>query len=218
LVTEGISLHVIENKEFISTEEELRSLIGYPSELVKKKVISHIDQHCRDFISKSPFIFISTSDAIGKCDVSPRGDSAGFVQVVDDKHILIPERPGNKKMDTLSNIISNPEIGLIFLIPGLGETLRINGRAFITKDSELLNTMAVRGIVPLLGILVAVEECFLHCAKSFRRSGLWDPTSWLNTNELPSASKILSDHAKLDGMTAEIIAVRLEEGYSKRLY
>jgi PPOX class probable FMN-dependent enzyme len=211
-------LSFIDNQKFVTTESELRSLIGYPSELVSHKVISHIEEHCRDFIAKSPFLLISTADSIGKCDVSPRGDSTGFVQVVDDKHLLIPDRPGNKKIDSLRNILSNPEIGLVFLIPGLGETLRINGHAFITKDNELLKTMAVNGIVPLLGIVVAVEECFLHCAKAFRRSGLWEPESWLHKSKLPSASKILSDHAKLDGMTAEVIAVRLEEGYSKRLY
>ncbi|NRF93358.1 pyridoxamine 5'-phosphate oxidase family protein [Paenibacillus frigoriresistens] len=211
-------LSFIDNKELITTVEELRSLIGYPSELVQHKVISHIDEHCRDFIAKSPFIFISTSDSTGRCDVSPRGDSAGFIRVVDDKHIVIPERPGNKRMDTLTNIISNPEIGLVFLIPGLGETLRINGRAFVTKDRELLNTMAVNGKIPLLGIVVAIEECFLHCAKAFRRSRLWEPESWLNKDELPSAAKILSSHVKLEGVTAELIAERLEEGYSKRLY
>jgi PPOX class probable FMN-dependent enzyme len=211
-------LSFINTQEFISTESELTVLIGSPSELVQHKVISIIDEHCRDFIAKSPFIFISTSDSIGKCDVSPRGDSAGFVQVVDDKHIVIPDRPGNKRIDSLRNILSNPEIGLVFLIPGLGETLRINGRAFLTKNSELLKTMAVNGIVPLVGIVVAVEECFLHCAKAFRRSKLWESESWLNRNVLPSASNILSAHAKLEGMTSEVIAVRLEEGYSKRLY
>jgi len=211
-------MSLINREQFISTEEELRSLVGYPSELVQHKVITHIDRHCADFIAKSPFLFISTSDAAGKCDVSPRGDSAGFVQVIDDRHLVIPDRPGNKRMDSFRNILSNPETGLLFLIPGLGETLRINGRAYITKDSELLKTMAVKGIVPLLGIVVAVEECFLHCAKAFRRSGLWEPESWLNQSERPSPSRILSDHVKLDGMTAEVIADRLEEGYSKRLY
>jgi predicted pyridoxine 5'-phosphate oxidase superfamily flavin-nucleotide-binding protein len=112
-------LSFINTQEFISTESELTVLIGSPSELVQHKVISIIDEHCRDFIAKSPFIFISTSDSIGKCDVSPRGDSAGFVQVVDDKHIVIPDRPGNKRIDSLRNILSNPEIGLVFLIPGL---------------------------------------------------------------------------------------------------
>ncbi|WP_141692386.1 pyridoxamine 5'-phosphate oxidase family protein [Paenibacillus pectinilyticus] len=208
----------INRKEFVSTEEELRSLIGYPSGLVNHKVISHIDQHCRDFIAKSPFIFMSTSDASGKCDVSPRGDSAGFVHVIDETYLVIPDRPGNKRMDTICNVISNPEIGLIFIIPGLGETLRINGQAYITKDKELLQSMAVNEKIPLLGIVVAVEECFIHCAKAFRRSSLWEPSSWLNPSELPSASNILSDHAKLDGMTPEVISDRLKEGYQKRLY
>lgn len=211
-------MDIINNQQFISSEEELRSLIGYPSEVVKQKDISYIDEHCRDFIARSPFVCISTSDSEGKCDVSPRGDKAGFIQVVDDKHLVIPERPGNKRMDSLRNILSTSEIGLVFLIPGLGETLRINGRAYITKDSDLLKTMAVNGKIPLVGIVVAVEECFIHCAKAFRRSGLWEPESWLNNNELPSAAAIISAYAKLEGMTPEVIAVRLEEGYTQRLY
>nr|WP_152970592.1 pyridoxamine 5'-phosphate oxidase family protein [Bacillus sp. FJAT-28004] len=207
------------NKEaFISTEAELRSLIGYPSELVEHKDISYLDEHCRDFIAKSPFVFISTSNSNGECDGSPRGDSAGFVHVVDDKHLVIPERPGNKRIDSLRNILSNPEIGLVFLIPGLGETLRINGRAFITKDNELLETMAANGKIPLLGIVVAVDECFLHCAKAFRRSKLWESDSWLHKNELPSPSKIIASHVNLEGVTSEMVAARLEEGYTKRLY
>lgn len=121
-------------------------------------------------------------------------------------------------MDSLRNILSTSEIGIVFLIPGLGETLRINGRAHITKDSDLLKTMAVSGKIPVVGIVVAVDECYLHCAKAFRRSGLWEPESWLNKKELPSAATIISAHAQLDGMTPEVIAARLEEGYTQRLY
>ncbi|NQX67692.1 pyridoxamine 5'-phosphate oxidase family protein [Paenibacillus alba] len=214
----GLSLPKINPNELVTTEEELRSILGYPSELVNKKVISHIDAHCRDYIAKSPFVFISTADAHGKCDVSPRGDAAGFVHIVDEKTIIIPDRPGNKRVDTFRNMISNPEIGLLFLIPSFGETLRINGRAFITKDKQLLQAMRASDKDPLLGIVVQVEECFLHCAKAFKRSGLWEPESWLQREMLPSAATILADHAKLEGITAEVIADRLAEGYSKRLY
>ncbi|WP_053376397.1 pyridoxamine 5'-phosphate oxidase family protein [Paenibacillus sp. FJAT-27812] len=208
----------INDQEIILTESELRSIIGYPSEIVQQKSISHLDEHCRDYIAKSPFLFISTSNASGKCDVSPRGDAAGFVHVVDDHYLVIPERRGNKRMDSLCNILSNPEVGLIFLIPGLGETLRVNGRAFITKDSELLKPMAVNQIIPTVGIVVAVEECFLHCAKAFKRSGLWELETRIEKEKLPSASKILSAHIKLEGITSEVIAANLEEGYAKRLY
>lgn len=202
----------------IETEEELRSIIGYPSELVKRKVITYIDSHCKDFISRSPFLVISTSDESGYCDVSPRGDRPGFVFVLDEKHLVIPERPGNKRSDTLRNILSNPNAGLLFLIPGLGETLRVNGKASLVKDDSLLERMAVNGKKPLLGILVEVEECFIHCAKAMIRSGLWKPESWGDKDSLPNASKILADHVKLPGMTEETIKSSLKEDYKTELY
>lgn len=202
----------------IKSEEELRSIIGTPSELVKNKVITHLDHHCIDFISKSPFIVLSTSDNNGYCDASPRGDQPGFVQVLNEKQLIIPERPGNKKIDSLTNILSNPKIGLLFFIPGLGETLRINGYATIVKDEKLLMKMAVRGKTPLLGIGVEVEECFLHCAKAFKRSGLWEPNTWADKTELPTPAKILLEHAKLPNSSVESIQKRLEDGYKNRLY
>jgi len=202
----------------IKSEEELRSIIGYPSELVNKKVISQLDHHCIDFISKSPFLVLSTSDNFGYCDASPRGDQPGFVQVLNEKQLIIPERPGNKRIDTLRNILSNPRVGLLFFIPGLGETLRINGHATIVKDEELLMTMAVSGKTPLLGIGVEVDECFIHCAKAFKRSGLWEPETWADKEELPRAAKILLEHTKLPDSSEESIQKRLEEGYKNRLY
>ncbi|MED1203008.1 pyridoxamine 5'-phosphate oxidase family protein [Heyndrickxia acidicola] len=205
-------------KNVIETEEELRALLGFPSELVKNKVISSLDGHCRDFISKSPFLVLSTSDSDGQCDASPRGDSPGFVLVLDDKWLVIPERRGNKKMDSLRNVVTNPHVGLLFLIPGLGETLRINGKAVIIKDDELLEKMEVKGKRPLLGIAIEVEECFIHCAKAFKRSKLWEMDSWLENGLLPSAAKILSDHAKLPGYNDRVIAESLQAGYKERLY
>jgi len=205
-------------REIVKTEEELRSITGYPSELVKRKAISYIDHHCRDFISRSPFVIISTADSSGSCDASPRGDMPGFVLVLDEKRLVIPERPGNRRIDSMRNILSNPQIGLLFLIPGLGETLRINGKAFLVKDGDLLEQMTVHGKKPLIGIVVEVEECFIHCAKAFKRSRLWETESWEPIEELPSAPKILADHAKLEHMTEDDIAKRLKEGYEKRLY
>jgi uncharacterized protein len=205
-------------KEVVSSEEELRSIIGYPSELAKRKVISYIDHHCRDFISRSPFVVISTADSSGFCDASPRGDMPGFVHVLDEKRLVIPERPGNRRIDSLRNILSNPRIGLLFFIPGLGETLRVNGKAFLVKDEDLLERMVVQEKKPLLGIGVEVEECFIHCAKAFKRSRLWEVESWEPNETLPSAAKIYADHAKLPDMTEEDIAKRLQEGYKKRLY
>lgn len=205
-------------KDSIKTEEELRSLVGYPSELVENKVITYLDHHCMDFISKSPFVMISTSDKEGFCDVSPRGDHPGFVLILNEKQLVIPERPGNKRMDSLRNILSNSKVGLLFMIPGLGETLRVNGRALIVKNDEILEKMAVKGKHPLLGIGVEVEECFIHCAKAFKRSGLWKTDTWADKDTLPSASKILFEHANLLNSSVESIQERLDESYSKRLY
>jgi uncharacterized protein len=205
-------------KSTIETEEELISLIGVPSEVVTRKVITQLDEHCTDFIARSPFLVISTSDHLGYCDASPRGDGPGFVFVVNEKYLVIPERPGNKRADSLRNILSNPRVGLLFFIPGLGETLRINGKASLTKDAGLLERMSVSGRTPLLGIGVEVEECFIHCAKAFIRSGLWDPNSWADTGTLPYVPKIIADHVGLPNTNADSIAERLNDSYTKRLY
>lgn len=145
-------------KEILSSEEEIRDLLGYPSELVKKKTIHYIDIHCRNFISMSPLLFLSTSDDQGYCDVSPRGDAPGSVLVLDDKHLVVPERPGNRRIDSLRNILLNSRVGMIFIIPGLEETLRINGKAFVIKDEKILEQMEAKDKKPLLGIGVEVEE------------------------------------------------------------
>ncbi|MGH2317650.1 pyridoxamine 5'-phosphate oxidase family protein [Planococcus sp. SE5232] len=202
----------------IKTVEELREITGKPSELVNNKVISYIDEHCSGFIAKSPFLTLSTADESGFCDVSPRGDKAGFVYVLNDKQLIIPERPGNKRMDSMRNILSNPNIGLLFLIPGLGETLRINGKASVIHDEELLEKMAVNGKSPLLGIGVEVEECFIHCAKAFKRSELWNPETWADKEELPKGAKILAAHAKLPNVDEEAIGKLLEKSYRDSLY
>lgn len=210
-----------QNQKFtntVETEEELRSIIGFPSELVKRKVISNIDHHCYDFISKSPFLVISTCDNYGFCDVSPRGDMPGFVRVLDNKHLIIPERPGNKRIDSMRNILLNPKVGLLFFIPGLGETLRVNGKASLVKDDDLLEKMAVKGRKPIVGIGVEVEESFIHCAKALKRSKLWETSSWANKETLPSAAKILFEHTKIPNTSVEIINERLQESYTKRLY
>lgn len=201
--------------DIIKTEEELRELLGHPSELVKRKVISTLDEHCQEFISKSPFLVISSSDEFGHCDVSPRGDEPGFIFIENEHRLVIPERPGNKRMDTLRNILKNPRVGLIFLIPGLGETLRVNGKAFITKNEKVLEKMAARGKTPVVGICVDVEECFIHCAKAFKRSKLWEPQMWLEKEELPTASKILFAHTNFSSV--EDIEASLKESYTKRL-
>jgi uncharacterized protein len=202
----------------VESEDELRQLMGHPSELVRHKVINHLDAHCRHFIELSPYLLISTADADGECDASPRGDVPGFVKVIDERRLVIPERPGNRRMDSLRNILDNPHVGLIFLIPGLEETLRINGSAYITRDNDLLSDMDINGRIPLVGIGVEVTECYIHCAKSIKRSRLWQTDSWPNPDRLPNPAKILADHARLPGLTADKVAESLSESYTKRLY
>ncbi|MET3728390.1 PPOX class probable FMN-dependent enzyme [Fictibacillus halophilus] len=203
---------------YVRSQEELRLMLGTPSLRGQNKVISRIDEHCKDFIAHSPFVILATSDHEGNCDSSPRGDGPGFVFIVDDHHLVIPDRPGNKRVDSMFNILYNPKVGLLFLIPGMGETLRINGEAAIIKDEEILEKMAVGGKAPLLGILVKVEQCYMHCGKAFKRSGLWEPETWVEKESLPNAAKILAAHVNLPDMTQERIASDLLEGYKNRLY
>lgn len=202
----------------ITSEDELRDLFGESSPVVKNKAIDRLDHHCIDFIAKSPLLFISTSDASGSCDVSPRGDAAGFVHVMDESYLVIPERPGNRRFDSLRNILSNPQVGLVFVIPGLKETLRINGSAVLVRDEEILDRLSVQGKRPWLGIGVKVEECYIHCAKSFMRSQVWDPDSWLAHEQLPNPSKIIADHVNQESVTEESVTQALQDSYTKRLY
>jgi len=205
-------------RSIVTTEEELRSMFGEPNHVVKHKTMHALDKHCRDFIAKSPLLFMATSDASGACDVSPRGDSAGFVHVVDDHHLVIPERPGNRRFDSFRNLLTSPGIGLIFVIPGLKETLRINGQAVLIRDEDLLEKLSAQGKKPWLGIGVTVEECYMHCAKSFMRSGVWDPNTWLPADKLPNPSRIIADHVNQEGVSEQSVARGLQESYTKRLY
>lgn len=208
----------VPSKNQISSIGELREILGFPKELVQQKTINFIDSHCRDFIAKSPMLFLSTSNKEGSCDVSPRGDPAGFVEAIDEKHLVIPERPGNKRCDSLVNILSNPQVGIIFIIPGLKETLRINGKAVLTADKDLLTRHQINGKSPELGIIIEVEECFIHCAKAFLRAELWEPETWLKKEELPVISKILAAHINSENYSSEQIAAVLSESYINRLY
>ncbi|MCM3575055.1 MULTISPECIES: pyridoxamine 5'-phosphate oxidase family protein [Mesobacillus] len=202
----------------ITSFEELRTLFGEPSELAKRKVISLVDEHCRNYISQSPFLVLSTSDENGCTDASPRGDAPGFVLVLDKNRIVIPERPGNKRMDSLKNILSNERVGLLFLIPGMLETLRVNGKASLTREPELLDRMKAGGKEPLLGIVVEVEECYIQCGKALKRSGLWNPDRWADPSTLPKGAEILAAHSKMPEGSEAAIKLRLEEGYKNRLY
>ncbi|MGB8001918.1 MAG: MSMEG_1061 family FMN-dependent PPOX-type flavoprotein [Anaerobacillus sp.] len=200
--------------ETVASVRELEEIVGLPSKLASNKVITIIDEHCKAFIAHSPFLMIATSSKSGS-DVSPRGDAPGFIQILDEKHLLIPERPGNKRMDSIMNLLENPRIGLLLIIPGREETLRINGKAVIVKEKRLLERCAVNEKVPLLGIGIEVDECFIHCAKSFKRSHLWEQERWPHTDGLAPASKILADHA---GISNPTVSRSLEESYNQRLY
>src|SRR5262252_8981728 len=174
-------LHVLTN------EAELRAIVeGTPSERAVMKVRPGLDDQARLFISISPFLLIGTSGADGSCDVSPKGDAPGFVRVLDETRLVIPERNGNKRFDGMKNLLTNPHIGLLFLVPGCDYTLRVNGRALITRDPSLLDTLAAQDVTPKLAIGVEVQEAYFHCVKSFRRSRLWTKDSWPPADALPS--------------------------------
>ena len=204
--------------ERVTTAEQLRAIVGEVSPLAKAKDIGRLDEHCRTYIAHSPFALLGTASAAGLCDVSPRGDLPGFVRVLDDHTLVLPERPGNRRTDSLSNIIENPQVGLIFLVPGIEETLRVNGRACISADAELLAAMAVQGKTPRLAIVVEVREAYLHCAKAFRRSQLWDPSRYAERGELPSLGRILRDQLHVEDCTVEELDAQLETSYRASLY
>lgn len=175
----------------ITTEAELRALIGEPTDIVRAKLADRLNELTRQFVARSPFVCIATTHRDGGVDVSPRGDPPGFVRVLDDHTVLLPERPGNRLADTLVNLLSDPRIGLLFLIPGIGDTFRVNGTAYVTDDTEALAPSAVRGRAPKLGIVVTVLEAYTQCAKALIRSDLWNPDLQITRDVLPSHGEIL---------------------------
>jgi uncharacterized protein len=206
---------------FIRDEAMLRRLYPATHELAARKSLSVLDMHAQEFIRRSPFLTIGTQNRDGKADVSPRGDPAGFVQVLDDRTLAIPDRPGNNRLDTLANILANPNVGLLFLIPGFDDTLRVNGTAQLSTDLKLLQAMAVNDRVPTLAIVVTVAEVFLHCAKAFRRSRLWDPEARQDRKEMPSLVKMILDQttgAPQDPAEMRKIDEGLEADYRASMY
>ncbi|HZP74334.1 MAG TPA: MSMEG_1061 family FMN-dependent PPOX-type flavoprotein [Gaiellaceae bacterium] len=175
----------------VGDERELRSIIGSPTELVAGKIADRLNHLTRQFVERSPFVCIATASPDGGLDVSPRGDPAGFVRILDDRTVLLPERPGNKIADTLTNLLVDPRIALLFLIPGVGDSFRINGTAVVVDDAELLARSVVDGKVPKLGILVSVEEAYTQCSKALIRSDLWNPERHVDRSELPSTGEVL---------------------------
>src|SRR6201984_158341 len=185
---------------FITDEASLRALHPQPMLRATNKVLQALDKHCRRIISLSPFCVIATQGPKG-ADISPRGDPAGFVRVLDELTLLVPDRVGNTRLDSMTNLLVNPCIGLLFLVPGMNETLRINGTARITDDARLLAASAVNGRSPKVGIVVTVEEALLHCAKALVRSALWDGSRHIDRSTLPSYAQMLLEHVR--GLTHE---------------
>jgi PPOX class probable FMN-dependent enzyme len=208
-------------KNKITTVEELRTHYAQPGKPALQKQRPALDQNSRNFIALSPFVLIATSDSEGRCDVSPKGDKPGFVRTLDERHLLIPDRPGNNRLDSLTNLIVNANIGLLFLIPGRGDTLRVNGRAWIVTDEDLLESMSVEGRKPKAAIGVEAAEVYLHCPKAFMRSGLWKPDSWLLENPLPTMCEMLWNQLpeKPAGMDSlEEYEASMKERLDKTLY
>lgn len=203
-------------RQRIETLEELRTFIPEPEPIMDQIQLTALDEHCRAFIARSPFIFLGTASASGECDVSPKGDGPGFVHVPDEHTLLIPDRKGNRRADSLCNILDNPHAAVLFMIPGVDWTLRVNGRATIVRNDEVRAKMAVKGSAPDVAIAVQVEEAFMHCPRCMLRAGLWDTAGWMSPEEQPSFAAILRDHAKLD-VPVEVIDAEMQD-YNKDLY
>jgi len=207
----------------VESPDKLESMLGPPDPIAIRKQIARIDRHARDFIALSPFLCIGTASADGAADVSPRGDPPGFVQVLDDRTLLVPDRPGNNRTDSMRNILENPNVGLLFFIPGFEDTLRVNGKATIVSDRDLLSASVVNGKAPKVAIRIAVEEVFLHCAKALKRSKLWDPAAQVERKALPSLVRMIMEQvaeAEKPPADAEVAEAEqgLEDHYKTGLY
>lgn len=214
--------HQIKKSEFhIDNETSLRSLFGETHPLAVKKCLPRLDSHCQQFVSLSPFLCLSTQHADGTADVSPRGDPPGFVQILDANTIAIPDRPGNNRLDSLSNIISNPSVGILFLVPGFEDTLRVNGQAYLDRAPALLSTMLIKGRTPTLAIVVDVKEAFLHCAKALRRSRLWRSDSVQDRGKMPSLAAMVTEQttgSPVDALDLPLLEEDLEKEYKETMY
>ena len=180
--------------DVVTTEAALRDAIGTPPPSVVAKLIHRLDDICRDFIARSPFLIVSTANPDGHIDISPKGDPPGFVKVLDDRRIAIPDRPGNRRADSFTNLLRDPRVGVMFIVPGFGEVLRIRGEGRIVRDRALRETMAVGGKVPALALVVYVEDAFMHCPKCMIRGGVWTPESWPDTEGLPDIGRAMRVH------------------------
>ena len=201
----------------VKSATEVSNILGSMNPNQEFKIIDHIDEHCRAWIEKSPFVVICTYDAEGKVDVSPKGDPPGFVTILDEKTLAIPDRLGNRRADTFHNILQTSRIGLMFVVPKRGEVVRVSGTAEIVVDPPLLNAMAVNGRAPQLATLVRVEEAFYHCGKAMIRSRMWQPDEWGDIDGIPSYAQALIDHAN-PPETVEEMQEKIDNNERNRLY
>ena len=201
----------------VADKATVREIVGEPIPIVHNKEMPRLDKYCRQFIEMSPFLCLGTVGADGHVDMSPRGDPPGFVKILDDRTLLIPDRQGNQRVDSMINITDNPNVGLIFFLPGVEETLRIRGRVSITRDPDLLAPLALNGKTPKLGLLVEIDTVFFQCAKALIRSKLWDPATQIGRGEFPSFGEIVRDQRRPDA-TVNDIETLIQDGYKNKLY
>ena len=200
----------------VADARELRAVVGEVHLIAERKVLDRLDHFCRDFIALSPFLVLASSDSEGRADASPRGDGPGFVQVLDEKTLLIPDRRGNNRVDSFGNVLSSPGVGLVFFVPGINETLRVNGRARLTRDAALLEPTTVQEKTPKLGLLVEVDEAYFHCGKALIRSKLWAQDAQIERGSFPTLGRIVAEQTRaVDAAEAD---ANLEEAYRTRLY
>jgi uncharacterized protein len=204
-------------EEVIATRERLRELNKLPSHRVSNKAVGHIDDMCRRFIAACPFVLVASRGADGRLDISPKGDPAGFVAVLNDKTLAIPDRLGNNRLDTFENLLSHPEVGLLFIIPGNGDTLRVSGKGQVVRDSALQSKMSVNGKAPNLVLVVTVEEAFMHCPKCMVRSRLWKQEEWPDRTNVPALAEAMVAHGALSESVPEMQAIIDNDG-ATRLY
>jgi hypothetical protein len=204
-------------QDIVTSVEDMQSVLGEPMPQVLIKEIDHIDDICRDFIAKSPFCVIASANPGGHIDVSPKGDPVGFVRVLDEKHLAIPDRPGNRRADTFHNLLRDPRLGILFIIPGKTETLRVSGEARITRDESLRQSMPVNRKVPELALVVHVERVFMHCPKCMVRSKIWQPEEWPDSTKVAGIGETMIQHGKLDMTHDELYAEVVRTG-TDRLY
>jgi PPOX class probable FMN-dependent enzyme len=198
----------------IVDESSLEAFLGEPTDTVRAKIADRLTEATRTFVERSPFLCLATSAPDGTCDVSPRGDPSGFVRILDERTLLLPERPGNRLADSLRNVLRNPHVAMLFILPGVSDTFRINGRASIVTDPELLAPCAVEGKTPKLGLLIEIEQAYTHCPKAFLRASLWDSERYVRREELPSSGEIMrSLHPEFDAASYD---TERAERYARR--